>query len=86
MKIELNNGREVVFNLSIIDSAFSRIIYIGNEYCRHDHPILPAEIHSNGYMCWNKSNILHRVGKPARIWQNWLKQYWEDGLFIKSES
>jgi hypothetical protein len=74
MRLKLNNGRQVIFNL-IIDSTFNRSIYIGNEYYRHDHPILPTEIHDNGYMTWSKNNIWHRIGKPAVIYPDGKFEY-----------
>lgn len=47
----------------------------------------PAEIHPNGYKAWFKKGLRHRNNGPAIIDpEEKIKEYWEEGNFIRKES
>lgn len=73
MKIKLKNKREVMFNKYLIK-------VIKNH--KQDHPVLPSYISANGTLYWSKSGTIHRKVKPAVIFSNGEKRYWENGILI----
>lgn len=79
MIIELKNNR-VLRMLGL--SNFSIRIIKNTDY---DHPVLPSIIDYDGYLSWKKDDKSHREGKPAVIYSNGSKHYFENGKFIKEE-